>query len=1195
MEQASRGFTILAGGYPPLIDPLHRLLSSQISILNFFFDMFRTMVLTLLAITAIVPGGLATTISGVDHPAVPVGETMTFTGSGFTSTSAVTFFWANQINSATFNVISDTELQAAFPNVSQNTRDRYVLVESPSGSALTMAGSVVEFTGTGTAPSIFPAPTQIIAKAGSVLQGFPGGVNVVYVESGAVLQNPPGSGGSLVIFAENGAVLDFRETTFSRFSPPLVLHSPTTTVLGSLPPPRNVAGGGSFASRQIPALSLHRDVGPFTLGVRIDVSVVGNGTAAVVPDVPFLRHSTNFTISATPAPGALFQGWSGSINGTNPVVTTSSGTSVKNIVATFTDGHTLETFAGSWGTITADPDLETYVPGQSIQLSANPAPGYQFVKWGGEIVGSAANPHSLLMDSSKVVTAVFAPVVPPMGPLVTSVDHPAVPVGETKTLSGSGFTGTSAVSYFWLPYVETAAFSEVSDSELQVTFPNVTQNIRDRFLLIESASGTTVTLGGEVFEVTGVVTPASPPADLQILAKAGSVLRGFHSSTRFVYIESGAVLQDVPAAAQTCVIFAEDGATLDLRGTTFSTSGPPRIIYSPGTTILGSLPAPTGGILGASNAPRQVASLSLSRDVGPFTLGVRVNLSVVGNGSAAVDPAGTFVRHSSEITLTATPESGWVFQGWTGSVNSPNPVVTTNSGTGDRNITATFTSGFTLTTYAGSWGAIVPDAVQETYAAGQQVELTATPAPGYQFVKWGGDLEGSHANPAIITMDSHRMVSAVFEPVTPLAETLITSVDPPAVPVGEILNFTGSGFTGATGVSFFWRPFINSADFVVLSDSEMQVTFPAVAQAIRDRFVLVEAATGSTVSMAGEITDFSGVGSPAAFPAPLQLVVKAGSVLNGIPPSTRVVFVESGAVLRQLPASSPSCVIFARDGSTLDLRGVTFSSSSPPLFLYGPGTTILGSLPGPAGGIFGQVVSRQIPSPSLSRDIGPFKEGYELVLNTEGLGTVTVDPVMDFYPRGTPITLTANPGQGNHFVRWAGGISGTTNPVTFAISSSTPVKARFSDRPDFFTNWRTQFFDEDELADPDISGLDADPDSDQITNAGEYAFGSNPTMRDSGRGIQILPGGSPHQAGNLRLVYVRPVNAADIDYILQASQVTGGGWFDGSSGDVTFEIVEESASAQGNEMEEITLRLNFTGEIPNSLFFRLTADIGDLP
>ncbi len=59
---------------------------------------------------------------------------------------------------------------------------------------------------------------------------------------------------------------------------------------------------------------------------------------------------------------------------------------------------------------------------------------------------------------------------------------------------------------------------------------------------------------------------------------------------------------------------------------------------------------------------------------------------------------------------------------------------------------------------------------------------------------------------------------------------------------------------------------------------------------------------------------------------------------------------------------------------------------------------------------------------------------------------MTVDPVMDFYPANTPVTLTAVPDPGKFFVRWTGALSSVKNPATFTISSSSPVTARFSDR-----------------------------------------------------------------------------------------------------------------------------------------------------
>jgi hypothetical protein len=80
----------------------------------------------------------------------------------------------------------------------------------------------------------------------------------------------------------------------------------------------------------------------------------------------------------------------------------------------------------------------------------------------------------------------------------------------------------------------------------------------------------------------------------------------------------------------------------------------------------------------------------------------------------------------------------------------------------------------------------------------------------------------------------------------------------------------------------------------------------------------------------------------------------------------------------------------------------------------------------------------------------------------------------------------------------------------------------------------------------------------------------------------------------VRLEYIRPTFAADINYILLASEGTGI-WFDGTAGDITFEVTESQVVPNGQELEKVTLLLEFTDEVPNSLFFQLTADITDLP
>ena len=85
------------------------------------------------------------------------------------------------------------------------------------------------------------------------------------------------------------------------------------------------------------------------------------------------------------------------------------------------------------------------------------------------------------------------------------------------------------------------------------------------------------------------------------------------------------------------------------------------------------------------------------------------------------------------------------------------------------------TQTFTLTTNVSGSGRVTRNPNAASYAAGTVVTLTATPAPGFQFSGWSGDLTGS-ANPATITMSANRTVTATFTPVTGGPFTLTISV-----------------------------------------------------------------------------------------------------------------------------------------------------------------------------------------------------------------------------------------------------------------------------------------------------------------------------------------------------------------------------------------------------------------------------------
>jgi len=78
-------------------------------------------------------------------------------------------------------------------------------------------------------------------------------------------------------------------------------------------------------------------------------------------------------------------------------------------------------------------------------------------------------------------------------------------------------------------------------------------------------------------------------------------------------------------------------------------------------------------------------------------------------------------------------------------------------------------------------GVTGPEKGSHTYDEETEVVISATPAAGYQFIKWTGDVTGS-ANPTTLTVDSDKTVTANFQAVTAVAAaetyTLTTAVDP---------------------------------------------------------------------------------------------------------------------------------------------------------------------------------------------------------------------------------------------------------------------------------------------------------------------------------------------------------------------------------------------------------------------------------
>ena len=124
------------------------------------------------------------------------------------------------------------------------------------------------------------------------------------------------------------------------------------------------------------------------------------------------------------------------------------------------------------------------------------------------------------------------------------------------------------------------------------------------------------------------------------------------------------------------------------------------------------------------------------------------SVTVVSSGNGTVSSSSSSVQEGGSVTLTATPNSGYVFKNWT--LNG-NVVSTQNPYTATVTANSVYVANFVEKTYtisvsSGEGGTAV--ASKSSVQSGGSVTLTATPNEGYSFVNWTVDgVEVSKENP----------------------------------------------------------------------------------------------------------------------------------------------------------------------------------------------------------------------------------------------------------------------------------------------------------------------------------------------------------------------------------------------------------------------------------------------------------------
>ncbi|CAM1362881.1 exported hypothetical protein [Tenacibaculum litopenaei] len=794
-------------------------------------------------------------------------------------------------------------------------------------------------------------------------------------------------------------------------------------------------------------------------------AVNGTVTSNPTPNGGTYNDGVQVSLTATPAAGYQFDGWSGAASGTNTTVSVTMDAN-KAVTALFSKIQRSLIINATNGTVSTNPNPTNgkYNDGTVVSLTATPAAGYQFDGWSGAVTGTNAT-VSVTMDADKTVTALFSKIQRSLtinatngtvstnpNPTNGKYDHGTVVSLTATPAAGYQFdgwsgavTGTNA----------TVSVTMNADKTVTALFSKI-----QRSLTINATNGTVSSnpnpTNGKYDHGTVVSLTATPAAGYQFDGWSGAATG-----------TNATVSVTMDADKTVTALFSKIQRTLTINatnGTVSTNPNPTNGKYAHGTVVsLTATPAAGyqfDGWSGAATGTNATVSVTMDADKTVTALFSKIQRSLIinaTNGTVSTNPNPTNGKydHGTVVSLTATPAAGYQFDGWSGAATGTNATVSVTMDA-DKTVTALFSKIQRSLTINATNGTVStnPNPTNGKYAHGTVVSLTATPAAGYQFDGWSGAATGTNATVSV-TMDADKTVTALFSKIQRTLTinatngTVSTNPNPTngKYDTGTVVSLTA---TPAVGYQFDgWSGAATGTSTTVSVTMDADKTVTALFSKIQ-RSLTINATNGSVSTNPNPTNGKYAHGTVVS----LTATPAAGYQFDGWSGAATGT---NATVSVTMDADKTVTAMFSKIQRTLTINatnGTVSTNPNPTNGKYADGVVVsLTATPaagyqfdGWSGAATGTNATVSVTMDADKTVTAMFsKIQRTLTVNaTNGTVSTNPNPTNGKYAHGTVVSLTATPAAGYQFDGWSGAASGSNTTVSITMDADKTVTALFS-------------------------------------------------------------------------------------------------------------------------------------------------------